>query len=383
MTVTISPSMKSIRTCDIYLVEYGLTKGYVLSYGVINSMRSVLLKITDEDGTVGWGEANPQPPFTVESAEDVIQVWREEFLPTLLAEQVPEPEYIDKLLDARRDDHLIAKGAITMALLDIKGKRLGVPAATFLGTPIHSSLPLLWGLSDQTAEEDIQIIDAKVAEGYTSFMLKMGQLPIKEEIARVKKLEQHYGDRVKLVADANTGWTAKEAKEFIDGVQRSTLVFIEQPIDKYDIDGMASLAKESSIPLSVDEALTGIDQAHAIVDKEAAKVFSIKSSKNGGPLRAKAISDLAQKSDVKIFMNSMLELGITQAASLQHGITLPNLLDMGHAYMSTRRVHGDPTNFASFVKDGIVRMPTAPGLGIEVDEEKVRAMTVKSFTCSK
>ena len=75
----------------------------------------------------------------------------------------------------------------------------------------------------------------------------------------------------------------------------------------------------------------------------------------------------------------MPELGVSQAASLQHAITIPNLVDAGHAYMSTLRLKGDPTNFGSFVKDGVIYMPEAPGLGIDVDEQQLAKIAVRSI----
>ena len=78
-------------------------------------------------------------------------------------------------------------------------------------------------------------------------------------------------------------------------------------------------------------------------------------------------------------MNSMLEFGITQAASLQHAVTIRNLMDFGHAYMSTMRLAEDPTDFSSFVRAGVVHLPSTAGLGIEVDESHVRRLAVDSF----
>ncbi|GAA0332581.1 hypothetical protein GCM10009087_48480 [Sphingomonas oligophenolica] len=74
----------------------------------------------------------------------------------------------------------------------------------------------------------------------------------------------------------------------------------------------------------------------------------------------------------------MLEFGITQAASLQHAATMRNLIDVGHACMSALRLAEDPTDFSSFVREGVVHLPTAPGLGVQVDEQQVRRLTVAS-----
>ena len=78
-------------------------------------------------------------------------------------------------------------------------------------------------------------------------------------------------------------------------------------------------------------------------------------------------------------MNSMIEFGITQAASLHHAVTIENLVDIGHAFMSTLRLVDDPTDFRSFVRDGTVHWNDRPGLGIEVDEAHVRRLAFNSF----
>ncbi|KPI43280.1 N-succinyl-L-Arg/Lys racemase [Cyphellophora attinorum] len=381
--------MPRIASAQCYVLEYSLGS-YKLSYGTINSINNVVLKLTDVEGTVGWGEANAQQPFTDESVEEVATILRDELLPLLLEQQSLDPVKIDELLDQHRKNHLIAKGAITMALLDMQGKRHGIPAAKLLGNIVHHSLPVLWPLSQQTPEEDIVIIDQKRVEGFKTFMLKMGQRDatgganIELEVARVSALKAHYGDAISFIADANTGWTTAETEQFIQGIKSSDIAFLEQPTAKSDVESLAHLKSEfPNTFLSADESLTSFSQAQALISAQACSIFSIKSSKNGGPLRARAICDLADRNGVKLYMNSMLELGITQAASLQLAVTRSNLADAGHAYMSTLRLSGDPTNFSSFVSEGVVRLPEASGLGIEVDEAKLRKLVVEEFTVTR
>lgn len=378
-------TMNRIVAAHGYMLEYDL-EGYKLSYGIINTVRNVVLKLTDTDGVVGWGEADPMQPFTDESAEDVIATLENKLIPVLLRQTSVDPTSSDKLLDEALPGHLIAKGAISMALLDIQGKRQGVPIAQLLGKVVHSSLPVLWPLSEETAEEDAQHIDSKICEGYKTFMLKMGRraedgsAQVQKQVTRIAALSDKYAHDVKFIADANTGWTVEEAEEFLRKTGPNQLVFLEQPISQTDFSGMATVALQNRIPISVDESLTGLPQAKALLDAKACTIFSIKSSKNGGPLRAKALCDLAEEHGLKVYMNSMLELGITQAASLQLAVTRQNLVDAGHAYMSTLRLKGDPTNFASFVRNGSVYLPEAPGLGINVNEDLVRELAIMDFT---
>ena len=156
-------------------------------------------------------------------------------------------------------------------------------------------------------------------------------------------------------------------------------MFVEQPLVGSDIEGMAALARDTALPLSVDESLIGLQVAGEIARRSAASVFSIKSSKNGGPLRAQRIASIAEAFGIQCYMNSMIEFGITQAASLHHAVTIENLVDIGHAFMSTLRLVDDPTDFRSFVRDGTVHWNDRPGLGIEVDEAHVRRLAFNSF----
>lgn len=373
-------TMAPVVTAEVFEIEAAFKKPYKLSAGTVATTSAVLLKLTDADGTEGWGEADPSVTFTGESSRDAAVVLRDALLPAVLASPEPEPGRIDAQLDAVEPRHLCAKGAVSMALLDLLGKRLGVPVSTLLGGKVRESLPVLWPLSNGTAEDDIHDIEEMIPAGFTSYMLKMGTSPIREEIQRVAALEARYGSRVRLIADANQGWSRKQAAEFLDGIRGSRLVFVEQPLAKDDIEGAAMLARDSRLPISADESVVDIHDAAKLASLGAATVFSIKSSKNGGPLRAQRIVAVARAFGIRCYMNSMLEFGITQAASLQHAATIGNLVDFGHAFMSTLRLAEDPTDFSARVRDGVVHVPRGPGLGIKVDEEHVRRLAIDNLT---
>jgi muconate cycloisomerase len=368
-----------IVEAEVFEIEAAFITPYKLSHGTEATTRAVLLKLLDADGVVGWGEANPKQPFTDESPGEAARALRETLLPAVLSSIAPEPGSIDMALDALLANHLCAKGAVSMALLDLLGKRLHIPVSTLLGGgALRKSLPVLWPLSNGTAEDDIRVIDERAAQGFSSFMLKMGSAEVRDEIQRVATLEARYGSRIKLIADANQGWSRGGAREFLAGVSGSHLAFVEQPVAKDDFEGMALLANVSALPISADESVTGLAEAGRLAALEAASVFSIKSSKNGGPLRAQRIAAVAEAFGIRCYMNSMLEFGVTQAASLQHAVTVRNLIDVGHAFMSTLRLAEDPTDFSSCVVDGVVFLPSRPGLGVQVDEQHVRRLAVAS-----
>lgn len=375
-------AMTRIVAAEVFEIEAAFVTPYKLAEGTRATTRAVMLKLTDADGLEGWGEANPNVTFTGESTGDVMRALKETLLPALFACATPEPGRVDMLLDGLLAKQLCAKGAVSMALLDLLGKGLGVPVATLLGGAVRESLPVLWPLSNGTPEDDVPAIDERAALGFSTFMLKMGTSPVRDEIQRVGALEARYGDSLTFIADANQGWSRDDARQFLAGVSGSHLAFVEQPLAKGDLEGMTLLANASALPLSADESVVGLAEAGQIARLGAASIFSIKSSKNGGPLRAQRIAAVAKAFDIRCYMNSMTEFGITQAASLHHAMTVDNLVEVGHAFMSTLRLAEDPTDFSSFVRDGVVHMPAGPGLGITVDEDHVRLLAVSSFRTS-
>lgn len=377
--VSTSTAMARVVHAEVFLVEAPFVTPYKLSYGARAISSAVMLKLTDSDGYEGWGEANPYQPFTKESPEDALRVLVDVLLPATMAFPAPEPGAVDAKLDSLVDHHLCAKGAISMALLDLLGKRLRVPLSTLLGGALRRTLPVLWPLSNGTPDDDIAVIEERSAQGFVTFMLKMGSAPVIDEVRRVHILEDRYGDRITFIADANQGWNRIDSQQFLSGIRGTRLAFLEQPLPQDDLEGMAILAKSNTIPISADEPVTGLKDAAQIARLGSAAIFSIKSSKNGGPLRAQRIAAVAKAFGIRCYMNSMLEFGITQAASLQHAVTIENLVDVGHAYMSTLRLAEDPTNFSGFVQNGVVHLPTGHGLGVHVNEEHVYRMAVAQF----
>ncbi|MGX9574330.1 enolase C-terminal domain-like protein [Mesorhizobium sp. f-mel] len=372
-------SMAPIVSAEVFEIEAKLCTPYKLTEGVLVATQAVLVKLTDVDGVEGWGEANPAETVDGETPAGVMRVLNETLLPVVLGAKEPYPGTIDALVDRLLPSHLCAKGAVTMALLDILGKRLNVSVATLLGGTIRRSLPVLWPLSNGSAEDDIPVIEERAAQGFSSFMLKMGTSPIASEIKRVAALEARYDDRIKFIADANQGWSFDQAQEFITGIAGSRIAFVEEPLTTDAVKGMAGLSRESRLLLSADEAIIELTDAAELAAARATKIFSIKSSKNGGPLRAQRIAATAEAFGINCYMNSMIEFGITQAASLQHAVTVRNLVEVGHAYMSTMRLVEDPTDFSSFVRNGVVHLPQRPGLGIGIDEAHVRRLTISNF----
>ncbi len=376
--------MASMKDYEIFKYAYDLG-GYKLSYGEQNEVDAIFVIIDSDDGHRGYGEANPWQPFTKESADDVFDALESRLLPAVKALNSTDPWRIQQFFDETPEQDLIAKGAINMALMDLEGKRRNKPVAELLGPILRRSIEVSRPLNNGTADDVIPVIDQAIAEGYRHFMLKAGseEYPASGEVPRLARLQQRYGDRAVFKIDANTGWSMEDARAFFKSLPESLgagyLRYVEEPIAKVDNGGVAELQKMTDVPIFADERLTGVASAKELVANEVVRGFSIKISKNGGILNAQAIASLGMKAGMLIYPNSMAEGGITQASSAHLIATVGNLVDAGGSYRSVLRLGGrDVTNFHEFItrdEDGLVRLhlPDGPGLGIQIDEQKLRA----------
>jgi len=366
-----------ISSLELFHIAIPFAKPYKLSkvYGTRYDAEAVILKVHTDQGIVGLGEADPLNPFTDETPTTVMIVIRDLIAPHLMGRDPTHITALESDLDLRVHGNLLARGAVNMALYDIAGKAHDLPAYMLLGGLHQDRLPLLGPIGSGTPAEDTDSIQQKIEDGYQTIMIKMGALPIAAEIPRMIAAHEKFGGRIKFIVDANQGWTVDQTMRFIDGIGSSRPDLLEQPIERHDISGLKRIHHRAPCLLSADEGVASVQQAADLIRARAVDAFSIKVSKNGGLSKARKIAETADAFGLKILMNSMLEFGITQAASLQLGCVLPNLLDMGHAYMSVLRMSDDITDFGQNISQAMATVPTGPGLGICLDEDKLKKYT--------
>lgn len=355
-----------------FAVPYKLSK----KYGTQTHANAVIFKVHTDEGIIGLGEADPLNPFTEETPASVMVVTRDHIAPILLGKDPQNIAEIENELDQMVNGNLTARGALNMALFDICGKAKAIPVHVLLGGKCHHELPLLGAIGSGTPKEDKAAIQALVESGHQTVMIKMGTLPIEKEIERMISAREEFGKDLFFVVDANQGWSVFEALTFIDGCRSHMPDLLEQPVACHDIFGLKRIRDYSAIPISADESLKTQDDAKTLIREQAVDVMSIKVSKNGGIGKSKQIASALAVFNHQILMNSMLEFGITQAASLQVGCTLPNLIPAGHAYGSVLRMSDDITDFEKNISNGKVTVPVENGLGVTIDDEKLATYTI-------
>ena len=200
-------------------------------------------------------------------------------------------------------------------------------------------------------------------------MIKMGALPIEVEIQRALAIEEKFGDAINWNVDANQGWDLPQALAFMDGTRGCGLDFVEQAVPRGQREALRIVRARATHPLSADEGVQTVLEAMELASEHLVDIFSIKVTKNGGLSRSHDIATVARVQGLACVVNSMIELGVTQAAALQLASTMPNLLPGGHCFMSTLRMAGDVTDFGDRIDKAVATLPDAPGLGVRLNRD--------------
>ena len=373
-----------MRIVQIEVIEtkIALKRPYKLSkrYGDVKFTHPTVVKVVTDSGLVGWGETDAQEGFTSEAPESVAVVLKSNIGPVILGEEATNVLKIREVMDFSMRGNIMAKSAIDMACYDLLGKAAGMPVYKILGGNLYDSLPIMSSIGGGSREEAVAAANEVKALGYYhSLMIKVGRDPV-DDAQMVLAVRESLGPDYPLILDANQGWDLQSAKKFISIACEADPVLFEQPLAGEDIEGMATLRSFSDVPISVDESLESFKDAEDIIRVGAADVFSVKVCKNGGIRDSLRIIELAKNNGINILFNSMLEEGITQAASLNIALTTSNLFPFGHAYFSPLRLEADITTYSSLVKEGRVYLPTKPGLGVGVLEDVLdRYITSKAI----
>lgn len=375
--------MRIVRL-EAFRVQVDLVKPYLTAdYKGQGMMRKscVVLRMTSDNGLQGLGESDPFPTFTYESPETVMQIIKYRLGPEIIGMDPGNLIALHEKMDSHIPGWQFAKAPIDVAAHDILGQALGIPLYQLLGGRLRDRIPMIWPLGGDTPDANAREALQKIEEGYRSLHIKLGALSPEVDIARVKAISAAVGPDIPLMVDANQGWDYSTAVRVIRQLHTFNISMVEQPVPVTAIDDMAKIQAASDLPISADEALHSLYDSLTLIRRDAVRVFSLKTGKCGGLFRARQIAAVAEAAGMPCFVNSMIEMGISVAASLHLAASIPNLVNHGHALMSNLRIQEDILVDGSFQYDGrdILVPHDCTGLGVFIDEEKLADRTLDHF----
>jgi muconate cycloisomerase len=376
----VAPSPRSadapliIRRVDAIPVALPLKAPMKMAAETVTAAQNLLVRIEAADGTVGWGEAASAPTMTGDTLGGLVAAVRDHLAPTLVGKDARAWPVLRPALHRALHGNGGAHSAVELAVLDLTGRASGLRLIDLVARPRRNAVKPMWLLGNKTAEQDVAEAHAKQAEGFHFFKLKIGVKPLAQEIAIALAVREAL-PKTPLCADANCGLTPAAAKTYVDRTRKAGLMFVEQPLAHDDIDGLKKLTRATKVPIGIDEGI------HSLADiatgaRAGAGGVSLKLIKLGGITAAIEAGRLCQKLGLSVNIAAKIaESSISSAAALHLACAVPKAdwgVSLTHFYLAEDIVRR-PLPLA----DGMVALPAAPGLGIEVDEAAVERFRVR------
>ncbi|MFI5398053.1 MAG: enolase C-terminal domain-like protein [Candidatus Binatia bacterium] len=340
-------------------------------------IRTILQLYTDE-GIVGIGEL-----------EDVVHEGQLNILRPILYGRDPfDIEQLRILIIGT--GHLLLQGqhlarnrlyaGIEIALMDIQAKILGRPLHQLLGGKLREEIPMSAYLFYRYESKEYPAVstpedmvaharDLVTRYGFRTLKVKGGVFEPDHEIATMQQLRAAFGPKYQLRLDPNNVWALGTAIRAGHRLREVDLEYLEDPT--WGIDGMAEVAHRTGIPLATNMCVVTFEQIPPAVAKRAVDVMLADPWYWGGPWGVKHLAVICQTFKIGLGMHSGLETGIGLAAMLHTAAALPNLIyavDAHYHHLTDDLIVGGKMEY----RDGALRVPDGPGLGVEIDEERLK-----------
>jgi len=375
-----------IENVETVIVDLPTIRPHQLSMTTMKGQTLMIVRIRMSDGIVGIGEGTkigglaygPESPEGMKLAIDTY------ITPILLQSN---PNRIGPTMGAinkAAQGNNFAKCAVETALVDALGKRNRLTASELLGGRFHDRLPVAWTLASGDTGSDIDEAEEMLAKRrHNIFKLKIGRGDPQQNITHVAAIKRALGDRASVRVDVNQAWSETVASKCLPLLRDAGVDLIEQPVALRNTRGLARLARETSVAIMADEALSGPETAFQLAQSAAADVFSLKIAQSGGLFATVKVAAIAEAAGIDLYGGTMLEGGIGTVASAQLFSTFPRLewgTELFGPLLLTEEILEEPLEYGEFS----LKVPTGPGLGISIDEDRLnrfrRDRAERSFT---
>ncbi len=351
-----------------------------------------ILALETDEGLVGWGETpaiatwgGPAGMYYGEDAGTVSYVVRNYLFPAIDGQEPQQIGYLHNLMDGAIKGHPYAKAAVDVAIYDIVGKARGMPVYELLGGKLRDSIPVCHSLGIMEHDKAVSEAEQAVSEGIGTIKCKIG-LDARRDVDLVRSMREQLGPDVVIRVDANEGYnTPQEAIRVAEEMEPYDVAFHEQPVAGYE--ALATVAHRIKSPVMADESAWFPQDVLRLHELGAAQIISLYFTKPGGIYPALQVAAVADACGITYDIGGSIEMGIGVAANLHLGVSVsalrwasvcpvPNV--DGEAPVTIAGIYymddiiGTPIHYS----EGHLFVPDGPGLGMEVDENKLARYAV-------
>lgn len=364
-----------IDRLDVRLLKLPLAHFFETSFGRVYDRTFLLIRL-EGDGQVGWGEAvaEANPYYSSETTETAWHIITEFLAQRVVGKTFEHPREVFPAMKRVRG-HNMAKAGVEMAAWDLYARLQGKPLSAVLGgTRDRIASGVSIGIQD-SLDQLVAKVEKELAAGYKRIKIKIKR---GWDINAVEAVRAKFPD-ILLMVDANAAYSAGDGAHLAK-LDAYKLMMIEQPLEYDDVMDHVQLQKEIATPICLDESIHTVRIARDAIEAKACRIINVKPGRVGGHAESIALHDLCQANGIPVWHGGMLESGIGRAHNI-HLASLPNFTLPGDVAASKRYYTPDLIEPGIEVSaDGTIPVPTGPGIGVNIVEERVHAATQRHIS---
>lgn len=372
-----------IARIDAFPIRYpvvGRFKFFEGPPGVPSGRAAVVVKITADDGTVGWGQSVPIPRWSYETLESVYSTITRYLAPELIGVdpfsiQLVEEKLNHAIAPSFSTGQPICKAGIDLALFDLTGKLLKQSAAQRWRTSGKQRITLSWTLNPRTLDDVEPLIEQGRQRGYRHFNVKVAPDP-KFDLELCRKVKRLVPEGF-LWADANGGYDEATALAIAPKLADIGVPVLEQPLPANRLNGYLRLKKQGALPIVMDEGIVSSVELSEFIQLGLLDGVAMKPARCGGLTEARRQVEILKRHRMMFLGSGLTDPDLSLAASLAlygaYDLKYPAALN-GPQFLS-----GSILKHPFEVANGELAVPTGAGLGVEVDEGKIQALLARDI----
>ncbi|MEO1035145.1 MAG: muconate cycloisomerase family protein [Pseudomonadota bacterium] len=363
----------NVESIEAVIVDLPLRRLQRFSALGTNRQSAVIILARSTDGVVGIGEAvTPGGPWWSGESVESIKLHIDEYLaPLVIGTNAFLLESLQRNMNSALHGNFFAKAGLEMALLDLIGKTLDLPVSHLLGGACRDSIEVLWPLATGDIDQEIAEAEQKIeARLHRTFKLKMGALPVDEDVRRATAIARALDGKATVRVDPNEMWNESTATWAMHRLQDVGIEQIEQPVPRWNVEAMARLSQRFDIDVMIDEGMCTGHELQRIIALRAADTVSLKVMKSGGLRATKVLADVAAQSGLVLYMGTFLETSIGTAANMQLCATLPEL-PLGGELIGPLLMAEDLCTQPARYRDFKLWLNEGAGIGATLDFDKL------------
>lgn len=359
-----------ISAIKIYPLSLPVKKTIKMARQTVTKAETLVLKIESDEGISGFGEAAVALHVSGETLASMSYVIDRFIAPTLIGEDPFDIEKVNLMLDKMLAYNYGSRAAVDIALYDLVCRAVGIPLYKFLGGRMRKEVRITWHLANANYDADMEEASRGWDLGFEVMKLKVGTSDSQQELKTLEGLRNKF-ENVDLRLDANQSLTLANAIPYIKKAEPFNITFFEQPLYYRYLEGMAKVCAAVNVPIAADEGIFTADDVLKNFEAKSADVISLKLMKAGGITGVLKAAHVCQVLGLPIHVAAKIaETSIATAAAIHLGVCFPMLdYDCG---TTNHYLLDDIVEEPLIPIKGRMQPPDKPGLGVEVDEKKLK-----------